>query len=115
MVRITINASKAIKKLAKANKRVPKAFQDVLFKVAALVEAEAVRLAPVDTGRLKDSIHIEVESKSKITISDGVFYGVFQELGSFRTPPQPFMLPAAQKAAKNVKALMKKALKKALK
>lgn len=52
-------------------------------KCALAVQALAASTAPVDTGALKNSIEAE-GSNLNWTVHDGVFYGIFNELGTSR-------------------------------
>jgi HK97 gp10 family phage protein len=63
---------------------------------------EAGRLAPVDTGRLRESIIAQEDKRAgdveRVVIDVGptskAFYGLFQEWGTAFAPAQPFMDPA---------------------
>lgn len=64
---------------------------------------EVVRLAkifaPVDTGRLRDSIYWTwLPSERKLSIHVDVPYGMHQEFGTFRMPPHPYIRPALRLA-----------------
>ena len=66
-------------------KTAPAKMQKVVKKNAFVIQAEAARDAPVDTGTLKNSIIAEPSDNPNIyNITDGVEYGVFQELGTGR-------------------------------
>jgi hypothetical protein len=56
----------------------------VVKKHAFAVQADAAHNAPVDTGALKNSLHADPLNPRNWTVSDGVEYGVFQELGTSR-------------------------------
>lgn len=58
------------------------------------VLADAKNKAPVDTGALRDSLHIKEETPTKIVIADDVDYGIYQELGTRNMEAQPFLRPA---------------------
>lgn len=62
--------------------------------------SEVVRLAPEDTGELKDSYLRESGMISKLLfrIQDGVPYGIFQELGTHKMAAQPHVVPAMEGA-----------------
>ena len=71
-------------------------------KTAKDIEATAKTLAPVDTGNLRSSIKTsDLRSVSQDSPSAEVRasanYAVYQELGTSRMAPQPFMGPAADK------------------
>lgn len=62
--------------------------------------AEAVRdlaeqLAPVDTGALRESIHVEPgDRQGSYQVVAGVPYAVHVEFGTAHAPAQPFLTPA---------------------
>jgi HK97 gp10 family phage protein len=69
----------------------------VLDKTARDVEAGAKQRCPVDTGALRNSIHVEPPSDLfKRTIADGMEYGIYVEMGARGRPPKPFMAPALE-------------------
>lgn len=55
-----------------------------LMKCGAIVENYAKQSAPVDTGRLRNSIHHEMEDGDTVDIGTDVEYAIFQELGTSR-------------------------------
>jgi hypothetical protein len=69
--------------------------------LAFQVEAGAKMRAPVDTSALRNSLHTEQQEEAWYRVSDGVDYGIYQELGfrhhgSGRFIHNPFMVPAAE-------------------
>lgn len=80
---------------------------------AALVAARARDRVPVNTGRLRDAIHVE-EGASEATVVAGdteAFYGHIVEHGGAHTPPHPFMVPAAEESRGEIAELGKRALR----
>lgn len=62
--------------------------------------SEIYRLAPEDTGELKDSYLREsgmIDEKT-YRIQDGVSYGIFQELGTSKMAAHPHVIPALEEA-----------------
>ena len=60
-------------------------------------EGYAKMLAPVDTGRLRNSIsHEVVESEDAVYIGTNVEYAPYVELGTRRMKAQPFLKPAVE-------------------
>ena len=75
--------------------------EELSQELAVAVEREAFRIeglakefCPVDTGRLRSSIHAEMTATHTAKISDGVQYGVFVEFGTSKMGAQPFFRPA---------------------
>lgn len=57
----------------------------------------AKRDSPIDTGRLRSSMHYVTTKRSAI-VRDGTRYGIMLEKGTVKMRPQPFLLPAVFKA-----------------
>jgi len=72
----------------------------VLFRVMKRVEELSSRKAPVDTGRLKNSIQLSPKTPGHddYIVADGVHYGIHQEFGTITHPAQPFFRPSLQQA-----------------
>ena len=64
--------------------------------IAFLIEGKAKMLAAVDTGALKNSIHVENTGLAKRIVTDSVEYGIYVEMGTSRMAAQPFMVPATE-------------------
>jgi HK97 gp10 family phage protein len=58
----------------------------IIRKYALKIQAETARDAPVDLGTLRNSIEAVKDGTKKLSwiVQDGVYYGVFQELGTSR-------------------------------
>ncbi|PSS42906.1 hypothetical protein C6401_15210 [Arthrobacter woluwensis] len=91
--------------LRKAGPRTGKLAQTVVKKTALDVEADARRLAPVDTGNLRGSIGhsdlrtIGTSGSLMVEIGPTANYGVYVEVGTSRAPAQPYMGPAMDRHA----------------
>jgi HK97 gp10 family phage protein len=62
-----------------------------------MVQRVAKDLAPVKTGRLRNSIHIDIEGKGYDVVGrvyNNVEYAPYQEFGTTRMVAQPFLRPA---------------------
>ena len=55
-----------------------------LTKCGAVWESYAKQGAPVDTGRLRNSLTHEMEGEDTVAIGTDVEYGIYQELGTSR-------------------------------
>jgi len=88
-----------------------KEIRDALQLTAKKIESSAVQMAPKDTGALKASMWSKMVSDTEAQIGDGVYYGVFQELGTVNIAPQPFLMPAFEANKKVFEDEMKKVLK----
>lgn len=61
----------------------------------AIVEGAAERV-PVDSGALRDAIHVEDTEGGYLVVAGDTeaFYGHIVEHGGVNTPPRPFLIPA---------------------
>jgi HK97 gp10 family phage protein len=62
---------------------------------AHAVAQKAKAIVPVDTGALRDSIHVEGGGLDVAVIAD-TYYAAYVEFGTVLTPAQPYMTPAAE-------------------
>lgn len=82
--------------------------------VAEVVEQAAKDNVPVQTGRLRDAIHVEREGLGEYAVVAGdqvAFYGHIIEHGGVHTPARPFMVPAADFARPEAQAIGRAALR----
>ncbi len=71
-----------------------KVSEDILERLGDDILADALRYAPVDTGRLRSSLIAEVSGGELRVGSIDCKYAVYQELGTRHMPPQPYLQPA---------------------
>ena len=95
--------------LTTAGPRVGALASQILRKAALDVEAEAKRLAPVDTGNLRASIGVDLgddgrSGTASATIGPTASYGIYLEHGTRRMAPRPYMGPALDKVAPGFEA-----------
>lgn len=81
-----------------------------LEKVGMFVESEAQENAPVDTGRLRNSITHEVEGRYAV-IGTPVEYAPHVELGTSRSKAQPYLRPAIEENRDTIKQIITDELK----
>ena len=88
--------------------------QAAIMKCVLIVEADAKRNCPVDTGRLRASISHEV-----IKIADDVYqgrvgtnvhYAPHVELGTNKMAAQPYLRPALEKNRAKIETILRAAL-----
>ena len=75
-----------------------------VYKKGLEIESEAKWLAPVDTGRLEESINTEAKGKGKkveVEVGTDVEYADSVEFGTFKQSAQPFLMPAFNKVARS--------------
>jgi HK97 gp10 family phage protein len=76
--------------------QMPGRVTDIIRRTGLAVMGKAMSLAPVDTGALKNSIHLEITSPASAIVADGVEYGIYQELGTYKMAAHPFLVPALE-------------------
>lgn len=96
------NADKVEAEFAKAKKR-------ALEQIGIVVEGRAADNAPVDTGRLQNSITHETEENYAI-IGSNVEYAPYQELGTSRQHAQPYLRPAVNQSTGDIKKIIEQEL-----
>jgi HK97 gp10 family phage protein len=85
--------------LRNGRNRLGKQVADVVRQQARAVETAAKSRVPVQTGALRNSIHVTTEgsgvgSSIAASVTTDLRYAQFVEYGTGRGPPQPFMGPA---------------------
>lgn len=80
------------------------AIQAKLLEAAQAGAQDAARRAPVDTGRLRGSIHAEKLDGWGARYGTDVEYALYQELGTYKMRAQPFLRPSMDR----VKAVLRK-------
>ena len=92
--------AEVVKKVNAENKKIMKT-------ACLIVERDAKKLCPVDTGRLRSSITHEIEG-TKGYVGTNVEYARAVELGTSYQSPQPYLRPALHNNEKKILALFKK-------
>ena len=88
-----IGGDEAVRNIARRVDR--NRINDVVRKSTAQVQRKAMRDVPVDTGFLKRSITIEMDTAHmQGTVTAGAEYGAYVEFGTRYMGAQPFMRPA---------------------
>lgn len=86
--------------------------QQTVAETALLIETDAKQFAPVDTGRLRSSIHAEIAPNGlSATVATNVSYAPAQEFGTRTHRAQPFLFPAYEKNRGAFVANLKRNLK----
>ena len=77
-----------------------------------VAEGYAKKLAPVDTGNLRNSItHTVDEEEPAAYIGTNVEYAPYQELGTINMDANPFLKPAVAEHANEYRKIIEKELK----
>lgn len=82
---------------------------------ALAIEGDAKRKAPVDTGRLRNSItHERSDDELSARVGTNVEYAPYQEFGTVRMNAQPFLHPAAEGQRNQFKRRLRENLRRAV-
>ena len=100
MANVKWYGKQVIDKIGKANKQ-------IISKACLMVERDAKKLCPVDTGRLRSSITHEIQGTTG-RVGTNVEYARAVELGTEKQSPQPYLRPALHTNEKKILALFKK-------
>ncbi len=74
-------------------------------------EGDVASLAPVDTGRLRDSITHETHAEEEsVHVGTNVEYGKYQEYGTSRMRAHPFLKPGIMNNLETYKSIAKQFL-----
>lgn len=86
---------------------------EIVMDIGGETALEASANAPFDTGDLARSYieQSQMTGNAQYTIQDGVPYGIFQELGTSRTPAQPHVIPAFMKVPDMIRKALKELFK----
>ena len=78
------------------NEKVMEALRNVLFKSMLKLHALSKQRAPVDTGRLRNSISLSPMSPGydRYTLVVAVHYGIHLEFGTYKMEAQPYIRPS---------------------
>jgi HK97 gp10 family phage protein len=85
----------------------------IIKEMAQRVQRTAKNIAPVDTGRLRGSIRQRTFDVANpyARVGTVVEYAIFQEFGTSKAKPQPFLRPALRIEEKVMRMLISKAVK----
>lgn len=114
-VTVTIDASEVnamLSRLSDAGRG--RALGSALLAGALLVEGDAKRRAPVDTGTLRNSIRAEQQSDTEATVGTPVEYAPFVEYGTSRQAAQPYLRPALEQNRDAIVATVTQVIRNAL-
>lgn len=83
---------------------------DGVIESAERIVLGAKERVPVDSGELRDAIHVEADRDAKsvsVVAGDGdTFYGHIVENGSVKTGPRPFLVPAYEAERENLEDIV---------
>ena len=98
---IEIDGRKFTKALAKRLDAMETEAERDVIRLAADIREDVQSRVPVDTGRLRRSVRVNVRKNAKgllATVRVGAFYGKFIEYGTEDQRPRPFFRPAVHQS-----------------
>jgi HK97 gp10 family phage protein len=98
-------------KIIRQGERTQKRLAEIIDVFAFKIQREAQLRAPVDTGFLRSSIHVDEIEEFYNEVVASADYAHFVEFGTRRTPAQPFMQPAVETLAAEFREEVQKALR----
>lgn len=130
-----IGEEKVIAAIDALEKKLKRKILSKALRAAAKIQLRAARqMAPVRTGRLRDSLKVRVApgrnkkrggkvikmgvytgKKTDLGITDDTYYPAYLEYGSSKMPAQPFMRPAFEASAAESKQAATQIIKRELK
>ena len=103
MVKVTVVVETKKSQWDKIPEEVQDIIQKALEKGGLLIERQAKKLCPVDTGRLRSSIHTTTEKWSRVKVGTDVIYGKWVEYGTPpHFPPPEALIPWVRRHAKSL-------------
>ena len=87
------------------------ACKEALEKCGQLWEDRAKVYAPVDTGRLRNSIKHHLQGNDTVVTGTNVEYAIYQEFGTSKQSGTPFLRPAGENHLAEYKSIIEQALK----
>ena len=94
------------------SEKIKKALLRGLETCGLVAEGYAKKLAPVDTGNLRNSITHEVDDgEPAVYIGTNVEYAPYQELGTIHIKAQPFLKPAVADHSNTYRKIIENELK----
>ena len=103
-VKVTTETKILDKIVSQINPRAEQAVKDTAF----MVQAKSAIAAPYETGALSASMTAEQEGTFQWIVRDGVTYGIFNELGTYKMGAHPFLTPAVESERQPMVERMKK-------
>ena len=101
--KLTVDVVIAVDKTDAAIKEIERLVAQAIREVADQCANEAKALAPVRTGALRDSIHVEDVDELTVAVGSELEYSPFVEYGTSRMAAQSYLTPAAINARENLK------------
>lgn len=102
---VQINADKLLGFLGRLPKALDQALDRAIAKAAFVIEGRSKAVTPVDTGRLRASIHT-VNSRLRAEIGTNVSYAIYVHEGTRFMQPRPFMSEGVQASRNQIEEIL---------
>lgn len=103
----TSELSRFERTLVRAGVEIVKVSEEALTKAASQLKDDAKRDAPVDDGDLQRSIRVYAGREWR-RVGSPLKQGFFQEFGTSRHPPQPWLFHNGERAGTTIENVLKK-------
>lgn len=113
-IKVTIDASKVGQYLDKLPFKLKSALDTGLRKATAIIEGESKKQTPVDSGRLRSSIHSSF-GWLKSTISTNTNYAVYVHEGTRYMTGRPFMMRGLNASRGEIESVLDTEISRAIK
>lgn len=100
--------------LAAMRKRLTTSNEEALRELGQEMKTRMKAAVPVDTGKLRDSIDVEMKGGGITVGPRGVDYAGYVEFGTSRSPAQPYIRPVAEWARVNAPKRFRKSVEGAI-
>ena len=114
MFKIKFDDKKLLSRIAAIEADADKIANEVASNLGAIVQSNARRYVPVDTGSLKKSITMEVKDDTA-SIGTPLDYAPHIEYGTVKQAPKPFLSPALEDARRVADKIAQEVVKKYVK
>jgi len=103
----TLEPSATVKKLCEQGaSQTREALLEALRQVGLQAYGEAMRLVPVRTGRLRNSLYARVdEANLALSLGSDLSYAAAVEYGTSRMEPRPYLTPAVEAGLATLRSL----------
>ena len=87
------------------------AIQRALEAIGIQAEGYAKEEAPIDTGELRNNISYATMDNRAVAIGSNTEYAIYQEMGTYKMSPHPFIQPAINDHTDEYKSIVEAAMK----
>ncbi len=112
MIKFDFSSGNFEKKINNIIKHSEDIAEQVVSEVGSLIKTNARHYVPVDTGDLKASIDLVIESSTEAIVGSALDYAPHVEFGTLNQSAQPYLYPAKNDAEAAADRIMKRVVRK---